>query len=295
MTMDWTAEAWYHEPFRVATSWQGLTIPWTWRTRLPLLGHGVVVTRPRDQAADLTRLLEWHGARVLQQPVVEIGPPPDPSTVGSFLEALPSIGWLVFTSVNGVRAFVRELWASGRDVRHLAHVQLAAIGSQTAQALAQVHLRADVVPPDFCSESLAAALKPRVIGQRVGLVRADRGRAVLREVLAEVAATVDETAFYRQLDVPLRDAAVMRAIDAGKVSAITLTSGNIARGFLSALSDVGRRRVHNGLPGLITISPVTSAVVQELGFPVAAEADVFTGAGVAAAVVEWVKHRFALT
>src|SRR5205823_3355948 len=103
--------------------------------------------------------------------------------------ALANLGdyqWLVFTSVNGVHSFLRRLRHVGRDLRALGGIHLAAIGPATAEALRSYHLDPDVMPASFRSEDLAAALTPRVAGQRVLLARADRGREVLRETLGTV-------------------------------------------------------------------------------------------------------------
>src|SRR5207237_1905019 len=105
----------------------------------------------------------------------------EPADWGPVDEALARLGeyqWLVFTSVNGVQAFLRRLRRTGRDLRALGHVRLAAIGPATADALRDYHLEPDLVPEAYRSEVLADALRERVAGQRVLLARADRGRAV---------------------------------------------------------------------------------------------------------------------
>src|SRR5207253_828570 len=83
--------------------------------------------------------------------------------------------WLVFTSVNGVREFFARLRATGRDLRALGNIKLAAIGPGTAEALREYNLDADVVPAEYRSESLAAALTERAAGKRIPLARAGRG------------------------------------------------------------------------------------------------------------------------
>ena len=89
--------------------------------------------------------------------------------------------WLVFTSANGVHAFLGRLkhqWL--RMSRALGHLRLAGIGPKTAEALRHYHLEPDVVPARFQSEDLAAALKEHIRpGERVLLARADRGRELL--------------------------------------------------------------------------------------------------------------------
>jgi uroporphyrinogen III methyltransferase/synthase len=254
-----------------------------WFSARPLFGRRVLVTRPRRQADALQRQLEELGATVLVLPAVAIGPPPDEHAVQRILERLGEFQWLVFTSVNGVESFLRYLDQSGRDWRALAGLRLAAIGPKTAAALRTQHLRPDVVPPDFCSESLAESLAPLVTGQRVLLARADRGREVLHEQLSRVA-QVEQLAVYSQVDCMTADEQVMAEIRRGHIDYVTLTSSNIARAFARLLDEECRQRLGKETH-VITISPVTSAAARELGIPVAAEAAEATIEGLVAAIL----------
>jgi uroporphyrinogen III methyltransferase / synthase len=262
----------------------GLRERLAWFERRPLLGKRVLVTRPRHQAGDLVRRLELLGAVPLVLPAVEIGPPADWGPVDRAIDELPDYQWLVFTSGNGVGAFLERLRARGRDLRALGGLKLAAIGPATAEALRGYHLEPDVVPAEFRSEALAATLKERVAGQAVLLARADRGRELLREELAEVAA-VDQVAVYSQVDAAETDPLVLERLRRGEVDYVTVTSSNVARSLFRALDAAARSRIEAGEVKLVSISPVTSAALRELGLPVAAEAVEYTSAGVVAALV----------
>jgi uroporphyrinogen III methyltransferase/synthase len=255
-----------------------------WAERRPLFGKRVLVTRPRHQAGDLVRRLEELGAVPVVLPAVEVREPADWGPVDAALADLGRYQWLVFTSANGVHFLIRRLRQLGRDLRALGGVQLAVIGPGTADALRSYHLEPDLVPAEFRSEALAAALKERARGQRVLLARADRGRDVLRQELAEVAA-VDQVAVYSQVDALEAAPDVLEQLRAGRIEYVALTSSNIARALLRALDAETRGRIEAGTVQLVTISPVTSAAVRELGLPVAAEAAVYTAAGVVDALV----------
>lgn len=254
-----------------------------WLERLPLFGKTVIVTRPRHQAAELIRRLERLGACVLHQPVVEIGPPPDPAEVDAVLDRLHEFDWLVFTSVNGVSAFLNRLLDRGHDLRRLGHLKLAAIGSQTAAALHRYHLRADYTPETFTSEALANGLIPQVREKRVLLARADRGREVLLETLREVC-SVRQLAVYSQRDVERLEPAVAEALGSGQPIFVMLSSSNIARGFLGMLGPRERTEIGKTVH-LVSISPITSAAIRELGFAVAGEAEQYTAEGLVEALV----------
>jgi uroporphyrinogen III methyltransferase/synthase len=255
-----------------------------WFERRPLFGKRVLVTRPRQQAGDMVRRLEVLGAVPLVLPAVEIGPPPDWAPVDRAIDRLEEYDWVVFTSSNGVRALLERLFQRGHDLRRLGPVRLAAIGPSTAQALAEYHLQADVVPDRYCSEGLVEALRGRVAGRRVLLARADRGRDLLRDELSRVA-EVEQIAVYSQVDSVDHDPTVLESLRRGAVDYVALTSSNIARSLIGLLDGEARARVDCGKIKLVTISPETSKAVREAGLPVAAEATDYTVAGILDAMV----------
>jgi uroporphyrinogen III methyltransferase/synthase len=262
----------------------GLRPRLAWAERRPLFGKRVLVTRPRHQAGDLVRRLDQLGAVPVVLPAVEVRDPADWAPVDRALAGLAGYDWLVFTSANGVHAVVRRLRQTGGDLRALGGVQLAAIGPGTADALRGYHLEPDLVPAEYRSESLAAALKERAAGRRILLARADRGRDVLRQELSAVAA-VDQVAVYSQVDALEGATEMLERLRAGEIEYVTLTSSNIARALLRILDQAARGRIEAGEVKLVTISPVTSAAVRDLGLPVAAEAAEYTTAGVLEALV----------
>jgi uroporphyrinogen III methyltransferase/synthase len=260
-----------------------------WFETRPLLGKRILVTRPRHQAGEMAARLEELGAVVSLLPVVEVREPADWAPVDRALADMACYQWLVFTSANGVDALIRRLRQTGRDLRALGSLRLAVIGPATAEALRRYHLEPDVIPAVYDSESLAAALMERVAGQRVLLARADRGRDVLRERLARVA-EVEQIAVYSQVDAVEPAAEVVEALRRGEIDCITLTSSNIARSLVRGLDAEALQSIRSGRVKLVSISPVTSAAIGELGLPVAAEAREFTTEGVVQAVIA-LAHR----
>jgi uroporphyrinogen III methyltransferase/synthase len=151
-------------------------------------------------------------------------------------------------------------------------------------ALRTYHLEPDVVPAQFRSEVLAADLLQHVVGKRVLLARADRGRELLREELAKVA-EVDQVAVYSQVDAVDLHSSEMDSLRRGEVDYLTLTSSNIARALVLALDAPTRAFLETGQIKIVTISPVTSSAVQELGLPIAGEATEYTTQGIVEALI----------
>jgi uroporphyrinogen III methyltransferase/synthase len=263
----------------------GLRPSLKWFESRPLFGKRVLVTRPRSQAESLVSRLQELGAVPLILPMVEIQEPANWTPVDRALENLGGYQWLVFTSANGVHGLIRRLRAKGMDLRVLGGLKLAAIGPATADALRTYYLEPDLVPPVFSSESLAVALKERARGQRVLLARADRGRDLLRQELAPLAA-VDQIAVYAQVDAIEPDASVLESLQRGEIDYVTVTSSNIALQLGRILDGAAREHMARGCLQLVSISPLTSGVIRAtLGLPIAAEAAEATMEGVVQALV----------
>ncbi|MSQ93763.1 MAG: uroporphyrinogen-III C-methyltransferase [Gemmataceae bacterium] len=256
-----------------------------WFERRPLFGKRVLVTRPRHQAGALVQRLLDLGAVPYVLPTVEIRDPPDWAPVDQAIRTLQQYDWLVFTSANGVQAFLNRLEKLGLDLRALGKLQIAAIGPKTAETLLGFHLRADLVPARFQSEDLAAELLTRIKPkQRVLLARADRGRDVVRQQLSSVCA-VEQIAVYWQVDAVETDEEVMNALRRGEIEFVTLTSANIARSLLERLDTTCLRRIQASEIKLVSISSVTTAEVNRLGYKVVVEAKEATIEGVIQALI----------
>lgn len=74
-----------------------------------------------------------------------------------FLETLQS-DWIVFTSQNGVNAFLWNLKNHDLDIRAIAHAKIAVVGKKTGAALERVALRADFIPDVQTGQSLGQQL-----------------------------------------------------------------------------------------------------------------------------------------
>jgi uroporphyrinogen III methyltransferase/synthase len=252
-----------------------------WFEKKPLFGQRILVTRPAGQAAAVVSQILERGAEPVLAPTIQILPPADWALVDRVLERLHEFDWIVFTSVNGVNFLFNRLWETGGDARRIAPAKLAAIGEGTAQSLAAFHLKADLVPELYRAEALAEALRPHVIGKRVLWARASRGRDVLPSELRAAGAHLEELIVYQNIDVESFDPEVIRAIEAGEIDWICLSSPSIARAVQRLLPPNARDQIGKSVR-IASISPVTSAAARELGMPVHAEASVYTWEGILA-------------
>ena len=246
----------------------------SWFEARPLFGRSIVVTRAREQASELRARLEALGAEVIELPAIDIEP------VDFALPELSAYDWIVFTSVNGVRAFFeRGIDVAGLDARALASLRVAAIGPGTARDLRARGVRADLVPERFVAESLLDAFPAPTGGGRVLLARAEQARDVLPEGLTERGYTVDVLAVYRTTRAAPDPAALAR-VQSGAVDAVTFTSSSTVDNFCATVGTVPGPQ-----PLVVSIGPVTSATVVGHGLRVDAEATEHTIDGVVAALL----------
>jgi uroporphyrinogen III methyltransferase/synthase len=259
-----------------------------WFDTRPLYGKRVLVTRSREQASLLAERLAGLGAEPVEFPTIRIVPPEDFGPVDEAIADLASYQWVIFTSVNGVKALGARLQALGKDARALAGVKVAAIGPATAKALAQYGLVADYVPDKYVAEEVAAGLG-QVAGQRILLPRADIAREALAVELGAKGAVVDEVTAYRTVPAEPSDD-VRQMLLAGEVDIVTFTSSSTVRNFAALLDGLDPAQVL-AQTVVACIGPITAQTARELGIRVDVVAEEYTINGLVEALTENLSHR----
>lgn len=238
---------------------------------MPLAGRRIAITRPAEQAAGLTQALEALGAQVTSLGVIAIVPIADPAPLDAAIERLPGYDWLIFTSVNGVRAFANRLTATGHAWGERGAGRVAAIGPATARALEAQGVAVDLLPDAYVAEGILAALAERgeIAGRRFLLPRADIARATLAQELQRQGAQVEEIAAYRTITRSAPAEALRRALlGAERVDVVTFTSSSTVRGFLQGVASLASERDRSDGAGVTGITGVADAA----GAPATAEA-----------------------
>jgi len=243
-----------------------------WFDARPLFGTRVLVTRPRDQAAEMVDLLSIMGAETIEAPMIRIVPPEDPGPLLRAADDVESFDWIVFTSANSVESFMTALLDGVRDVRALRGPRLCAVGTGTAERLSKYGVRADLIPTEFRGEAVVAALaKTETLdGLRVLVPRADIGRDVIADGLRSAGAVVTDVVAYRTV---LEDAQqddgpdVYRMLLDEAIDVVTFTSPSAVRNFASIY---GKEQTIDLLSRteVAVIGPVTAEAATQLGLTV---------------------------
>ena len=256
-------------------------------------GRRVLVTRAAHQGSDLADRLRTLGLEPVLVPTIETVEPTSFALLDTSLRQLHQFHWLLFTSANAVEALAAR---SQSPPRH-AGTKIAAIGPATAKALHRLGLTPDLVPPQAVAESFTEALLPHArqpdgTPTRFLLVRAEEARDRLPTDLRAAGAEVTIAPAYRTI-LPAASQELLRSLftsepaqkTAGQpgIAAITFTSSSTARNLVAlceaagvSLPETARR---------VSIGPITSQTLRELGLPPHAEAHEATVAALADAVV----------
>jgi uroporphyrinogen-III synthase/uroporphyrinogen III methyltransferase/synthase len=254
---------------------------------LPLAGRRVLVTRAAHQAGKLSEGLRAQGAEPVEVPVLEIRAPASFEPLDAALRQLVSYDWLILTSANAVRALAERAAALGIALAQSARLKVAAVGEATASAARSAGFRVVFVPEAYVAESLVEGLlqsfQKQTSRQRILLARAAVARDVIPGALRSAGAEVDVVDAYRNV-LPKAAPEQLRKAVAEGLDAATFTSSSSATHLAEAAHAAGVAWPLAGVPA-VSIGPITSQTLRDLGWPPAAEANPSDIPGLIAAVV----------
>jgi uroporphyrinogen-III synthase/uroporphyrinogen III methyltransferase/synthase len=238
---------------------------------LPLAGKRVLVTRAAHQAGKLSEGLRDLGAEPVEVPVIEIRPPEDLRPLDRALRTLDSYDWLILTSANTVHALVERAAVLEINLAAASQLKVAAVGEATAAAARQEGFTVAFVPESYVAESLTKSLSEQSRGKKVLLARAAVARDVIPHALRAAGATVDVVDAYRNVMPESAPALLREALQKGIAAAAFTSSSSVTH-----LADAARQ-AGIAFPfadvAAISIGPITSQTLRELGWEPATEAN----------------------
>jgi uroporphyrinogen III methyltransferase/synthase len=262
-----------------------------WESR-PLFGWRVLVPRTKDQAGEMSERLRAYGAVPVEVPTIAVEPPRSPAQMDRAIKGLVTgrYGWIVFTSVNAVKA-VREKFAElGLDARAFAGVKVACVGEQTAQSVRDFGIVPELVPTgEQSSQGLLVdfpeyddVLDPI---DRVLLPHADIATEALAAGLKERGWEVDDVTAYRTVRAAPPAASVREAIKGGGFDAVCFTSSSTVRNLVGIAGKPHAKTV------VAVIGPQTAATAQEFGLRVDVQPETAAVAPLVDALAEFAAAR----
>ena len=227
-------------------------------TDTPLHGVGVLVTRPRAQAAELVAAIQENGGNAIEFPVIEIVPRAA-SQIAREAAALGEVDIAVFVSRNAV----------AHGLSHVKTTMTATTGPSTAAAIEAAGRVVDISPKNgYDSESLLAAMALQdVAGKRIVIVRGGDGRELLADTLRERGATVNYLSVYERIR-PDIDPKLLAEVETrwhdGELHAITVMSTESLANLVALLPNISAQQFEN----MPLVTPAARVIKEALNrFP----------------------------
>jgi len=254
-----------------------------WFARKPLFAKSIVVARTARGNREFAEKISSAGAEAIELETVKIEPLTHTNRFLHALEQVPGSDWLIFTSDNGVKLFFGALNDLGKDCRVLGRTKIAAIGTQTAGSLAEFGIKADFVPDEFTSFALGEQLAQAadLAGKKILLMRSALANEELPRILERFGAEVKEAPVYTITPVGQNAHWLSEMITRGQVDWLTFTSPSMAGAFFDMI-DV--EAVNTSRAAVVSIGPVTTRRLEQLGVKVDITAEEHTLDGMIAAI-----------
>ena len=198
----------------------------------PLGGLRVLVPRGGKWGDSVAATLRSYGATPVIAPMINFASADDGAALANALHELQDgqYDWLVITSATTVDVFM------GHRVSIPARTKIAAVGETTAAALVLAGYRVDFVPAgDNSARGLVKEWPKSEITGRVLIPQSDIAEPNLVTGLAKLGLEVNFVAAYRTVGVPVTDS-VRADVASGRIGAILVTSGSVARQIASQLA-----------------------------------------------------------
>src|SRR5680860_1634522 len=241
----------------------------SWFETKPLYGWRVLVPRTKEQSAGLAARLRGYGAVSEEVPTISVEPPRNPQQMDKAVRGLVEgrYEWIVFTSVNAVKAVREKFEEYGLDARAFSGLKIAAVGEKTAEAIATWGIRPDLVPSgEQSARGLLEEWPPYddLLDpiNRVFLPRADIATENLVAGLIELGWEVDDLTASRTVRAAPPPAPTREAIKAGRFDAVLFTSSSTVRNL------VGIAGKPHATTIIACIGPATAKTAQEHGLRV---------------------------
>ncbi|MDO5030904.1 MAG: uroporphyrinogen-III synthase [Corynebacterium sp.] len=243
---------------------------YSWWENRALYGWKVLVPRAKAQAGPMSARLVGHGAIPIEVPTISIEPPRSPAQMERAIKGLVDgrYQWVVFTSVNAVKAVWDKFQAFGLDARSFAGVRIAAVGHRTAAAIREKGITPELLPDDTRQNAAGIVdVFPEYIEDldpvnRVLLPRADIGTDVLVDGLVDLGWEVDDVVAYRTVRAAPPSADIRDMIKTGGFDAVCFTSGSTVKNLVGIAGKPHARTI------IACIGPMAAATAREYGLRV---------------------------
>ncbi|MHA4989601.1 uroporphyrinogen-III C-methyltransferase [Cetobacterium somerae] len=244
-----------------------------WFENQPLSGKKVLVTRDANQSQEFSEKLRIQGATVRELPFIKI------ENAYNFDEKdLKNYSALLFNSPNGVKYFMENI----KDIRSLGHLKIGVVGAKTDELLREYKIIPDFIPEKYMGTELAKEVQNYTKeNDKVLFITSDISPANCEKWSEEYNRKFEKLVVYKTGKHIYSKDEVENVLN--EIEYITFLSSSTVEAFNESIQ--GDLKLLEDKK-IVSIGPVTTKTLNELGYNVALEAKVFDVDGVIAVIGE---------
>lgn len=268
-----------------------------WYENKPLFGNRILITR--DYTRDYEPL-EDLGAEIFEFPTIKTVPPESYTGLDAAIEKIETYNWLIFTSANGLKYFMKRMLQLDKDIRDMKGIKICAIGPKTAEAVRNCGIKVDIVPDEFNAEGLIetflATLPSRtkqdgdsLKGLKILLPRAEVAREIFPDKVRKLGGEIDTPTAYRAVKPEKHGKRLQRFLKEGRISVATFTSAATFHNFV----EMTGTEALDFLKGITiaAIGPVTARAIEKAGLKVTIMPEEATVKAMAEKIIAWASGK----
>jgi uroporphyrinogen-III synthase len=241
----------------------------------------ILITRPEGQSKNWINRLKELGMEPVSFPLIQI----QPFCSHAIREAVGNIScydWLLFTSANGVRAFMS--WIHNNEIlQNLASLpSIGTVGKATAAELVFYGYSAAIIPENFTAFDLANSLG-NVEGARILFPGSTISRPILPNMLRMKGAAVDIVPIYETNKLNYKPEDVQTILK--DINIITFASPSAVDAFFELAGNINNNAVY------ACIGPTTANTVSKYGKNPAIIAETHTTEGLTKAIINFLENN----
>lgn len=256
-----------------------------------LKNKNIVVTRSEEQASGLIELLDKAGASTISIPAIKIIPAADYNSFDDFIMNSAGIDYIIFTSSNSVKYFLRRLEEINLKL-NLNEIKIAVVGETTLNACAENNIHVDIIPEEFNTSGLLKIFdKINIKDKNILIPCSAIARTELSRGLKQSGANVNSTPVY---DVVLPDAGSIEShkkiLNEIKPDLFVFTSPSAYANFLKMFDILSPEEFFKNAE-VAAIGPTTAAAISDSGADVDIVPDKYTAGGLFEKIIEHYSNK----
>ncbi|KHD86896.1 uroporphyrinogen-III synthase [Heyndrickxia ginsengihumi] len=240
----------------------------------PLAGYHILVTRGGTSGQRLAAEIQSLGGKAFIVPLIDFKQYID-RQAAHFIQQLDHYDWLVFTSQNGVKFFLKQLKEYGIHIQDL-HMNMAAVGKKTKEYLETYGIQVDFVPSRFTAKAFAEEFFEQIVSiKRILLPKGNLASATIADFFRKRGIMVDEWIVYETYLPEKQKKILAKLLKSTNIHFACFTSPSSFQHFMKVIEEF-----HFDLNQLaikfVSIGPVTDHTIENYGLKAAVSPDVYT-------------------